>query len=295
MLALFTSPLARGLFHKGIVQSPYGVPSHTRAKARKTGIQVASAVGLLGAGATAVQLRAVPAESFAQLEGAGLSLAPGFVTGDAAFPQTILRAFQKGEQARLPLIIGSNSDEASVALAFGIEPVAVVRRLGAARILVKSLYPQVRDDTQLGREVVRDLVFTTFARRIAYLHSAKVPTWRYYFNHVQVNLRGQETGVPHGGEIAAVFGTGDQCQCLETPLTDADRAMSQRVGDYWFEFVRSGTPEPIGELPWPKDDRKNSNTMEFSDTVTVKTDFMKVRLKFFIGTLNLIGRFLDRE
>jgi para-nitrobenzyl esterase len=286
VLALYTSPLARGLFHRGIVQSSYGVPSHTRAKAGKVGIDVATAVGLDGANATAAQLRAVPAQALAELKGAALSLAPGFIVGDAALPRPILQAFQKGVQARVPLVIGSNSDEASVATAFGIDPAAVVKRLGAARILVKPLYPGVTDDTQLGSEVVRDLVFTAFARRIAVLQSAHAPTWRYHYSQVQHGLRGQKGGVPHGGEITTVFGTGDTCACLGAPWADADRAMSKRVGAYWVEFARTGVPAPAGEPPWPQDARQVSKTLEFGDTTELRTDFMKRRLNTFISALN---------
>ena len=59
-----------------------------------------------------------------------MSLAPGFVAGDNVLPEPILETFQKRRQARLPLIIGNNSDEATVATAFGLDPAAVVGRLG---------------------------------------------------------------------------------------------------------------------------------------------------------------------
>ena len=295
VLALYASPLARGLFQRGIVQSAYGLPSHTRAKARQTGNQVASAVGLAGAQATLAQLRAVPVDDFIKLEGTALSLAPGFVIGDAAVPQPILKAFQNGDQARAPLIIGNNSDEASVAQAFGIEPAALVKRLGAARILLKPLFPQVQDNAQLGREVVRDLVFGAFARRIAYLHSAQAPTWRYHFSQLPVGLRDRLPGVPHGGEITTVFGTGDTCACINAPWTDAERALSRRVGDYWFEFARSGVPAAAGGPTWPKDQRAVSKTLEFGDTLEVRTDFMKTRLNTFIGALNTIERFVPQR
>ena len=65
----------------------------------------------------------------------------------------------------MPFIIGSNSNETSVALAFGLEPVALVEKLGKARILVKSLYRGVADDAELGRQVLRDVAFTAFAQR----------------------------------------------------------------------------------------------------------------------------------
>ena len=173
VLALMASPLARGLFHKAIAQSPYGIPSHTRAHALATGSAVASALGLPGGQARLAALRQVPADRLAALDGAALSLAPGFVTGDSAVPLPLLDAFRQGRQAAVPLVIGSNSDDASVALAFGIDPAALVSRLGAARILVKPLYPDAADAAQLGREVARDVAFTAFARRIAVLLPAQ--------------------------------------------------------------------------------------------------------------------------
>ena len=286
VLALYTSPLARGLFQKGIAQSPYGIPSHTRAHAREVSMQVATAVGAAGASATAAELRAVPAERFFALGDKGPTLAPGFILGDSALPQSILQAFQKKQQARVPLIIGSNSDEATVALAFGVDPAALVERMGGARVLVKKLYPGVTDDAQLGRELMRDVVFTAFARRIAYLHSQSAPTWRYYFSHVQEKMQGKVPGVAHGAEIPFVMGTGDRCGCLPAAFTAQDHAVSHVVGNYWSSFARSGTPAAAGALHWPQDGRKQVHVMEFAGQPVVRDDFMKARLNALILTLN---------
>ncbi|RYY84680.1 MAG: carboxylesterase/lipase family protein, partial [Comamonadaceae bacterium] len=72
VLALMTSPLARGLFAKGIAQSPYGIPSHPRRKAEAVAIRVGEALAVRGgATASAADLRAVPADAFATLDGPG--------------------------------------------------------------------------------------------------------------------------------------------------------------------------------------------------------------------------------
>lgn len=289
VLALYASPLAQGLFHKGIAQSPYGIPSHTRAKAREVSEQVATAVGLAGASATATQLRAVPAAQFFQLGEKGPTLAPGFIVGDRALPQPILESFQQGKQARVPLIIGSNSDEATVAEAFGVDPAKVVEKLRAAKFLLRKFYPGVADDTQLGRQAVRDLVFTAFARRIAYLHSQSTPTWRYYFSHVQQGLQGKVPGVGHGGEIPFVMGTGGDCDCLAVPFTAADRKFSRQVGDYWFAFARLGRPDEADAPVWSQDGVREARTLEFGDETVQRKDFMKARLNAFIAILKTTG------
>jgi para-nitrobenzyl esterase len=291
VLALYTSPLARGLFHKGIAQSPYGIPSHTVAKARATAANIATALNLRGASASAADLRAVPAEAFAALVGKGESLAPSFIVGDRALPQPILAAFQHGAEAPLPLIIGNTSDDGSIALAFGMDPAAIVGKLGAARIAVRSLYPRNLSDEQLGRQTVRDLLFTAFARRIAYLHSGRAPTWRYHYGYVGEGVRAQAPGVGHGAEIPYTMGTLDSCACLGAPATAADRAAAQRVTQRWFDFARTGTPVPADADRWPRDQARAARVLEMAETDAVRADFMKPRLDAFIGVLNVLGRF----
>jgi len=289
VLALFVSPLAKGLFQKGIAQSPYGIPSHTLAKARVTAANVATGLKLDGANASAADLRAAPAEAFAALVGPGESLAPSFIVGDRALPQPILASFQKGTEAQLPLVIGNTSDDGSVAVAFGMDPAALVKKLGAARIAVKSLYPKELTDAQLGRQTARDVAFTAFARRIAYLHSARAPTWRYYYGYVGEGVRGKQPGVPHGADIPYTMGTAAGCECLGAPATAQDLAAAQRASQLWFDFAASGTPVPRDADLWPRDGQRDARVLEFGKTDAVHTDFMKRRLNTFIGVLNLAG------
>ncbi len=297
VLALMASPLSRGLpgglFQRAVAQSPYGIPSHSREQARQTGVRVASALGLAGERATLAQLRRVPAESFANLQGPDLSLAPGIIIGDAALPQPILAVFQAQQQAKVPLIIGSNSDESSVAVVMGLDPAALVKKLGAARILVRPMYPGVTDEGELGRQVVRDVGFTAFSRRIAVLHSKTTPTWRYYFSFVPQQARALKAGAAHGDEVTAVFGTGDLCACLPTPLTDTDREVGRQMAARWVAFAKVGDPgvAATASTPrWPPDSRYRPVVLEFGEQQTLQTDFMKNRLNTFIGVLNLVGR-----
>ena len=296
VLALFVSPLARGLFERGIAQSAYGIPSHPRAKAQAAGIGLASAAGLGGADATLEQLRAISADRLTALAKGPLSLSPSLVVGDAALPEPIVKAFQRGREAKLPLIVGSNSDEASVAVALRVDPGALIRKLGAARVAIQPLYPGQRDETALGREVVTDVVFAAYARRIAYLHAPRAPTWRYHYSRVADGQRADlPSGVPHGGEIAAVFDLGDGCACLGAPLTEGDRTASRRIADYWVAFARAGVPAAADAPAWPPDGRRRAETLEFgADGIVPHTDFQRRRLDTFIGALNVIGLFSGR-
>ncbi len=293
VLALYASPLAKGLFQRGIAQSPYAIPSHTRARAREVSVRVASAVGLEGAGATAAQLRTVPAARFFALGDQGPTLAPSFIVGDAALPQPILDTFRKRKQAQLPLIIGSNSDEATVAPAFGVDPAELVKKLRAGKFLLKALYPGVGDDAQLGREAVRDVVFTAYARQVAYLHSRSAPVWRYYFDHVQQGQQGKVPGVGHGGEIPFVMDPPDDCGCLVAPLTAADRDFARQVGDYWYAFALSGDPGVTAAPAWARDSVRKAQLLEFGGStegrIVPREDFMDARLNAFMLTSKAAG------
>lgn len=284
-LALMVSPPARGLFQRAIVQSAYGIPSHTRAQARATGVRIADSLGLPGARATPAQLRALPADKLATLDGKGLSLAPNLIVGDAALPRPILDSFQAGSQAPVPLVIGHTSDETSVALAFGIQPDTFVKQLGAARFLVGPLYPGVTDDAELGRQVVRDAVWAAYARRLSYLHSARVPTWRYYYSLVPSGAQPRPPGVAHGAEVPAVFDNAALCGCLAAPLTAAEQAAWARTADRWVAFARGGAPGP----GWPADGRRRVRVLEIGVTHEVREDFMRRPIDSFIGVLKLAG------
>jgi len=243
---------------------------------------------LPGERATLAELRRVPAQTLASFDDPALSLAPSFIVGDAAVPRSILAAFQAQQQAAVPLMVGNNSDETSVALAFGIQPAALVQKLGATRIAVRPLYRGVTDDAELGRQVVRDVVFTAFARRIAVLQSERTPTWRYHYSRLSSNAQNQP-GVGHGGEIPAVFGTGYSCKCLGAPLTPADRAAGAALAERWVAFARSGEPTASSGARWPADSRARPVVLEFADAEAVQPDFMRQRLNTFIGALNLLG------
>ena len=296
VLALFASPLARGLFHRGIAQSSYAVPDNTRAKALDIGVKVADALGLKGAKATAAQLRAVPAEKFGELKGQGLSNSPIPISGDKVLPQSIQDTFAARKEARLPLIVGNTSDDASVVAAFGIDGTAVLKRLGAAGLFVKVLYPRVRDDRELARQATRDLLFTMPARWIADRHANRAPTWRYYFDYVAVKDRARHLkGAPHGGEVAYVLNTGDIFEETKDIFTDRDRDVARRANDYWFAFARTGKPAAPGAPAWPDHRGWRDHTMVLGETAAARSHFMRTRLNILMGASNILGRVLSRK
>ena len=63
---------------------------------------------------------------------------------------------------------------------------------------------------------------------------------------------------------------------------DADRDYATRVSDYFFAFASTGTPSAPGGPAWPNHDLKQDRMMNFAETMTVETTFMRTRLNVLI-------------
>lgn len=293
VLSLFASPLAHGLFHKGIVQSAYSVPDVSRAEALKKGQALARHFTLPDA--SAEQLRALPAESFWSLD-RSLTLGPVAIFGDSVLPQPMLSVFAAGRQQPLPLMIGSNSDEASVLAWFGVDAAKVIgdmrRRHPLALKLIKLLYRDVGDDGELGRQVARDMTFTTLGYVVALAQrKVGIPAWRYYFDYVSENARDlYRHGTWHGNEIPYVLNTLGQLDPGDAarPFTPGDHEFSRRVSEYWLSFARdlsTFSHQINGETDWPAWHAWSDATLRFGRNgladIAIEKRFMRRRMQIF--------------
>ncbi len=295
VLSLFCSPLASGLFHKGIAQSAYALPDVTREDALKKGVAVARRLGLENA--SAAQLRALPADAFWPLEPA-LSVGPAAIAGDSVLPEPILSVLRGGRQQPLPLMIGSNSDEASVLTYFGGDPARVItqvrktQRFGLRLKLIRLLYDGIYDDSELGRQVARDMTFTTMGYVAARAqHRCGMPVWRYWFDYVAENARDlQPDGAWHGSEIAYVFNTLDKLPAPMAggPVTESDRDFARQMSEYWLNFARDVSPfshQLNGEIVWPAWRPYEDRVMRFGEgsqpVLKLEDRFMRRRTQLF--------------
>ena len=292
VLSLCCSPLAEGLFHKGIVQSAYSLPDVPREQAQQIGQQVATHFGLPEK-ASAEQLRALPADQFWPLQ-RPLALGPVPISGDAVLPKPMLNTFMAGKQHRVPLMIGSNSDEASVLDYFGVNAEAVLKQMRSKNRLsyrlMKWLY-DLHDDALLGRAVARDMAFTVVPLLVAQSqHDIGMPAWRYWFDYVSENARDlYPHGTWHGNEIPYVFNT---LPTLAPPAdrayTEQDKAFACDVSAYWVAFARDAnefSSHLRGAVDWPVWRPSEDITLAFGDKhqpqLVLKRKFMRGRLRLF--------------
>lgn len=230
---LMGSPLAKGLFHKAISQSGAGMTILPSLAAAETmGNSLTDKAGLKQV--TAQQLRSLPVDkllirSMPVIDGKLVVASPG-------------TAFFKKREMKIPLLIGVNSNEAT--LYPNSEP-AVRKELGDRYDPILASYAGlgVQD---AKTELAEDAMMLLPSFTIGQLHAAAgAPAWIYYFDQSPSNRRKGSAGTGHGGEMEYLFGNPDEGSVWD----EADQKVSDQFADYWVRFARTGNPATKAQ-PW---------------------------------------------
>jgi para-nitrobenzyl esterase len=279
VLNLLTTPLARGLFDKAIVQSGGGwfPAGQSRRRAEAAGIEIGKAFGAPGDGPLEA-LRAIPGQQLmdVNLPGAGF-------TDPRLAREGLTSAIAAGRHARVPLMIGVNSGEDSL-LDSG-DGVARLRADLKPRVMARlaALYPGADEET-MARNYFRDGVGTAAARWVARSWSRRAPAYLYYFDHVDEAARGRRQRAPHGGELFYVFETlGRQPASIGASRpTAGDRNVAADLHARWVAFARRGEPNVEGLPRWPAYRRDHDSWMVFGqDGSTVAERLMRRQLDWY--------------
>lgn len=282
---LMASPLARGLFHRAILQSAYLI-STPELKARRVGEPAAEARGAalaqrLGA-AGLTDLRAMDAAVLATRAPAAGFAAFGTVDG-VVLPRQLVETFEHGEQAPVPVLAGFNAGEIR-SLRFLAPPkpanaapyeAEIRRRYGPLADAYLRLYPS----DSLAESVLaapRDALYGWTAQRLAENQTAiGQPAFLYFFDHGYPATRERDLHAFHASEIPYVFGTSDRTPAdwPRPPESSTERAFREALQDYWTAFVKIGAPSAPGRPVWPTyaEDRAY---MAFEDAPAPRQDLM---------------------
>ncbi|MGH6616572.1 carboxylesterase/lipase family protein [Sphingomonas sp.] len=271
ILALMTMPSANGLFAKAIVESGGGWwPSISLASREAEGVKTATRAGA-PAGASLAQLRALPAAALLAASGEGFLP----VTDGRLLTLSPRDAFAAGRIAKVPLIIGSNSYEASLLAEFKL-PAAMVAAIAPAPL--KAAYTDTKGGDDLGDSLFGDAVMGAPARWVASKASGN-PAWLYHFSYVIDARRATAKGADHAGEIPFVFDSWEHLGVLGQGLavSERDRAVSKLVHSCWVGFARTGTPVCAGGPAWPAYVGADESLMEFDSRTRVERQFRKAQ------------------
>ncbi|MBU1375351.1 MAG: carboxylesterase family protein [Alphaproteobacteria bacterium] len=269
VLYLMLSPDAQGLFAKVIGESSFSRHIPTPLKtAEAAGLKAANDAGVQGEdAAAAAALRKVPLTAMPYSGGlvgrAGPILDGKYVTAGIA------QGFAAGRQSKVPLMIGGNSNEASLVRPQAAQLDAIPEPQKAT--LLKAFDPSgAGDKARIINDVVTVQMITEPDRNTARLHSkAGQPVYLYYFSHVAAAGKDRKPhGAGHTDEIRYVFGA----PTAPAKFDAADKALSDAMHGYWASFAKTGNPR----AGWPKFDPANERQVEFGDEgVRVREHFLK--------------------
>jgi para-nitrobenzyl esterase len=277
VLALLASPAADGLFGRAIAQSP-ALPliadRETRAR------QAHRFVEQLGVGVGELKLlpqRALRrAAGMLQAESAAHTpvLAFGLTYGVDLLPHHPIEAARAGAVSGVPLIVGTNSHEASM-FAWVKPPMLPTTRESVdayfdrtapeAKQRVLAAYP----DHPRRRALVAigsDAMFGAPAWAFADAYSAHAPTYAYRFDHTTWTLRVLGLGATHGSEIVHIQHS--YSSYLGRKLHPLGRRVQPRVGRRmqrtWLNFA-TGEFGPEDEA-WPRYETEHRRTRVIRST-----------------------------
>jgi para-nitrobenzyl esterase len=264
-IELMASPLARGLFHKAIMQSGYMVsnmeltsPSFGQPSAEEFGEYVVKKVGVTDL----AELRAMDAKTLMEKSYAA-GYDPQANIDGWVLTQQIVECFDRGEQAHVPVIAGFDGGEVR-SLRFFLPPlpkteaeyVAMVRKIyGDLADRFLQLYPATNIE-ESALAAGRDAFYGWTAVRLARAQTrVGVPAYLYFFNHDYPAEVALHLEAFHGSELPYEFGVAGSSDKLpknwpKAPDDSQERALSEAIMNYFTSFVRTGHPVAQGEPAW---------------------------------------------
>jgi para-nitrobenzyl esterase len=256
VLANMASPGANGLFHRAIIQSgayELALPILAAGEAQGTGF----ASNVECSDQTAQCLRSLTVQKILANQISVSPVVDGFV-----LPLSLQIAAATGQFSRVPLINGSNHDEARFMYAMNElagqdvspadYPTAVIAGFGPqAGPLILAQYPLAAyvDADEALASIETDSSFSCTARLVNQALSTYVPVFAYEFTdehapEIFLPPVSYPYGAAHESELQYLF-PAEELSHLSGPfpqLHGGQRALAKAMTRYWTQFAKSGDP-----------------------------------------------------
>ncbi|MDQ3845843.1 MAG: carboxylesterase family protein, partial [Bacteroidota bacterium] len=284
--AQMASPLSRNLIAGAIGESGslLGLtPPVPLTEAEQSGVRFADSVGATSLAA----LRAMPAEKLLEATARPGLPRMGVTVDGYFFPKNPVAIFQAGEQAKVPLLVGWNSEEMNYRAILGQEKPtlenytkAVQRLYGDRADEVLKLYAAASDEDVL--QVATDLAgdrfigYSTWRWGDVHAKTSGKPVYRYLYSRPRPAMRpemGNATpglaggvirntdtanrvppapparGAVHSAEIE--YALGNLSTNKVYAWTEEDYKVSRIMQEYFANFIKKGDPNGQGLPNWP--------------------------------------------
>ncbi len=288
---LMASPMSQGLFQGGILESGEcqdTLNEDIRAPIRYTvidttgeasGEQLARDLRVPSGPDTLRRLRQVPANEILNAWKNDPGLHFDAIVDGWVVPKQPAQIFAEGKQLHIPILVGSNADEATV---FGHNDLKTIgdykkhlqQDTGQYRKEEFELYP-VSSDADVPTRSVRleSDEFACGAYSIAQATTkAGEKSYLYYFTYVDPGKRSR-LGAHHGEEL---FFLSDSFPA-DWEHTNEDKHLGELLRGYWAEFAKTGDPNFDGAPRWPALETNSAKYFEIGAHVGLRPVSERIR------------------
>jgi para-nitrobenzyl esterase len=285
---LMASPLAKDLFQRAIGESgglfePLQLaPKYLLTNAEKDGKRFAASLGAL----SIKDLRHLPAARITSND-SGITHP---VIDIYMLPRSPYEVFAAGRQNDVPLLLGSNAQEARAIIDVSSVTAAtfdsgIAQSFGPLPPALMAAYRHATDEeARTARlDFERDLRFGWDMWAWARLQATTGHSPVYYYSFQQSPPFPKDSvyagwGASHFAELWYVF---DHLNQYSWAWTAADRNLAAEVSAYWVNFARSGDPNGAGVPQWPAFENAKSQVQILSDPITTDGVLGIDKLKVF--------------
>ena len=285
---LMASPMAKGLFHKGIGESGGAIGRGPLNMETLADREVKDAKWVESTGAKSLaDLRAMPTDAILDAvkkkQGTGF---PPNIDGKV-LTESVDDTYAAGKQAHVPLIAGWNADEGSFIAMGGMKADQWKDRADKMfkerAVEFLKLYP-AEDDPQALRAAIdfgsdQFIAMGTWRWLEAHLKTGESSVYRYHFELAATPSKFHPgTFAFHSDDIEYVFGTLDTRPGWN--VRPEDRTLSDAMMTYWTNFARTGDPNGGSLPPWPKYTAEGYPLIHLNTTITSGPDTLRARYEF---------------
>ena len=285
---LMISPLARGLFHRAILQSAPvlrpGYAQMTLPQAEQEGRRYGEDIRLLRetpAEDLLARTAGVDYETRANIANPHYPVLDGYV-----LPADERTAFRTGAVARMPAMIGNNIEEARHYMeSVPAETLKDYRQYLKRRFQrdaeeAARLYP-ASDDVSARYaqgQITGDTSLSWGVREFARCAAPLMPTYRYLYAHARDGL-----APTHSDEIPILFGNEVNRSGKPAPFSEADRRVSTFMQRAWTNFARTGDPTGSG-IDWRRFEPDRETYLKIDATPENQTGWRDKEIDFISRT-----------
>ncbi|MGU3390862.1 carboxylesterase/lipase family protein [Sphingomonas sp. M1A8_2b] len=260
---LMTSPLTRTRFARAIGESGGVLPPTFRPKPLATAVTQGEAFARAAGAPSLAALRAMPAADLLKAQGDAHASAE-FIVDGLFLTEPPIDTYAAGRAARVPLLVGSNSQEGAWTSILRDQPPTVANyRAAIGKVFADpdalfALYPAAADAEvpAAATALASDAFLGASTWKWFDLHRrSRQPTYYYYFAHPRppalpplTNPDVAPIGAVHSAEIEYALGNLDTNPAYA--WTADDRRISAVFQGYFAGFIKTGDPNAAGLPRW---------------------------------------------